>query len=289
MPRKFHPVLRAPAHAPVTITLSEEEGDAVADHLAALALVWAEMRDRAGLPAFAQPCAHVKAAIRLMLWPAEGGMLDIDRRVFAAAGIAVPDMTAEAGPLAGCTDGAMLATHVKCGCAFNGSFPTIRVQYAKTGRKAPEDGPDPIVPDGAIPVPGYAHEAALFQAYREAISATVRDFCRMAKADKVCDHLICAVRRKAAHSHLAPGAKVEKTLLARAGTTVPDVSDPAVERWLNIPGDDGTLKAHLDSCPLGYDTARWPKIAFMPDGAVRPVRKPAAKGSVLVWPDPVWS
>jgi hypothetical protein len=268
--------------------LTAEEGDELHAHLEGLAAVWAPMAERADLPPDRAPCAHAKAALRMFLFPEGNGYRPIDRTVFERAAIDPPNLTTEAGPLAGCVDLDMIAAHVACGCTYEGSDGTVQVLTPRPmGSAAKESEAHPVHPD-ALPVPGYPWEAQAFQFYREQISGTVRDFVRGVGASGPCDHLICAVRRRA-QIDIPTGAKLEAAILARCGAVLPNSTDPTVERWMEIPGDDGTLKAHLDSCTLGYDPARWPKLALMPDGATRPVRVPAAVGTILRWPEPVWS
>jgi hypothetical protein len=284
MRRKVHPIL-PPKPSRVTVTVTQEEGEAISAHLQALAVVWDKIRTEHGLPAEDAngpgPCAHVKAALRLFLFGHVGGFMECDRILFAKAGIPVPDLTKELGPLAGDFDPCALVAHAVTGCRSTGTLPAIRVQYPTTSK---QDGP----PEHAVAAPGYVWEDAVLRGYTANLVEGLVRTVHSVGAEKCCVHVASAVRRACAAAHPKTAA-LEAEVLARVGLTLPEYRDEAVDRWMSIPGDDGTLKAHLDACPIANGPEHWPAVVVGPDGATRPVRVPAAKGSELKWPTPVWS
>lgn len=285
---------RDPKRQIVEIEISHEEIHAINAHLSALSAVWDKIREMHHLPDDLEPCSHVKAAIRLFLFTAEGGITPTDRLLFERAGLPLPDLTIEAGTLAGCDDPCAMAAHAATGCTCAGGAPVIRV------RAAPEPAPAaiqaPAMVGGAVVVPdyvtstapGYAWEANALISYVSHVGQSIDATVRSVGSTQCCVHLASAVRRACAQS--APkAAALEVEALARVGMTLPEYRDPAVERWMHIPGDDGTLKAHLDACPMANGPEHWPAVAVAADGASRPVRVAGAYGPELKWPTPVWS
>lgn len=280
---------------PPIVVLSEQEGELLRAHLAGVSAAWERIAETEGLPPGAEPCAHAKSALRLFLFEREKGLTSIDRTLFERAGLPLPDLSVEAGPLAGLGP-SELAEHVRRGCRERGSIPTIRATY-QTAKKPAEPKADvqtesapPFNGREGVPVPGYAWEAEIFATHANAIAQAVRDTAEGAKIDpaKMCDHAVCSIRRilLARNPH---ARAVEKALLARAGITPPDLTDPVVERWMEARTDDGSLKAHVESCPLRHVPANWPVIIVSADGGARPERVPVAHGTAFRWPDPLWS
>jgi hypothetical protein len=217
----------------------------------------------------------------LFLFGHVDGFMECDRILFAKAGLPVPDLTAELGPLAGDFDPCALVAHAVTGCRSTGTLPAIRVQYPTASQ------PDGL-PEHAVSAPGYAWEDHVLRGYTANLVEGLVRTVHSVGAEKCCVHVASAVRRACAAAHPKTAA-LEAEVLARVGLTLPEYRDEAVDRWMSIPGDDGTLKAHLDACPIANGPEHWPAVVVGPDGATRPVRVPAARGSELKWPTPVWS
>jgi hypothetical protein len=282
-----------PPHDPkrpvAEIEITDDEIHAVNAHLSALDAVWDQIRTMHHLAEDVIPCSHAKAAIRLYLFTEQGGIAPVDRLLFDRARLPLPDLMIEAGPLAGRDDPCAIAAHAATGCRHEGTTPVIRVRPARPTPAAGMVGGAEQIPDYVTATaPGYAWEANALIAYVTNIGQSIDATVKGVGASKCCVHLASAIRRACAQS--APkAAALEVVALARVGMTLPEYRDPAVERWMHIPGDDGTLKAHLDACPLANGPEHWPAVAVATDGASRPVRVPGAHGSELRWPEPVWS
>lgn len=236
--------------------------------------VWTKICDMNGLGPEVEACAHIRAAIRLICLPPDG-LAPLDRTIFARAGLPVADIGAEAGDV---RTAEQIVAHARTGCSWPGTL-NIRVAFADP---RPED-PTPEFPPDATVVPVTTFEANIYDQHRRALVDHVRRWMQLAGIERpACYCVLSAARRMLAPS--LPG-QVEAVVMARSGVQIQSFEDPTVERWLKITGDDGTLKAHVDSCPHTYRPGVWPKVVLSPDGALRPIRT----ASGLEWPVPCWS
>lgn len=281
--RKVRRAVAAPvaARRVVNLTVTIDEGNAITAHLQALDAVWQEVCKLHHLPDPTHPCSHSKAALRLILFPRDQGLTPIDRVLFARANLPLPDLTIEAGPLAGTDDVCALAVHAATGCRSVGEIPTLRVSYER-----------PVVEEvpsfATATAPAYPHEAAVLAGYTKNLELGITATMNAVGSERACIHLASAIRRGcAATSPRAAALEVE--VLVRAGASLPEYRDETVDRWMHSPSDDGSLKEHLDGCPLANEPEHWPAVVVSVDGAVCPVRVPAAAGFELKWPEARWS